>query len=155
MRRQERAVTDRSDLERILNRCRVCRVAVIAEDVPYVVPMNFGWEWQEETLCLYVHGAGEGRLRTALRKCPTVCVEMDIEGAVKTGEKACNWSIHYESIIGQGAATFVSNREEKQHGLILLMENLSGHRNWNFTSAQLDAVTVLKIRLTDVSGKHN
>ena len=38
----------------------------------YIVPMNFGYEFEGDSLILYFHGAGEGRKLELIRKNPEV-----------------------------------------------------------------------------------
>ncbi|MCJ7619404.1 MAG: pyridoxamine 5'-phosphate oxidase family protein, partial [Anaerolineae bacterium] len=57
MRRAEREIKDREAIEDILRRATVCRLAVCDGNVPYVVPLSFGYADN----CLYFHSAREGR----------------------------------------------------------------------------------------------
>lgn len=44
MRRKDREITGRENIEPILQACKVCRVAMTGTDGwPYVIPMNFGY----------------------------------------------------------------------------------------------------------------
>gem|GEM_PF-6349396 len=43
MRRSERAITDPAELESILREALVCRMGLCDGEVPYVVPMNYGY----------------------------------------------------------------------------------------------------------------
>jgi len=65
MRRSDREVTDVDEKLGIVARCKVCRLGMIDETVgpgePYIVPLNFGYEYVDGVLFLYLHGAGEGR----------------------------------------------------------------------------------------------
>ncbi len=46
MRRKDREITGRENIEPILQACKVCRVAMTGTDGwPYVIPMNFGYTW--------------------------------------------------------------------------------------------------------------
>jgi nitroimidazol reductase NimA-like FMN-containing flavoprotein (pyridoxamine 5'-phosphate oxidase superfamily) len=44
MRRSEKEITERSAIDEIINRCLVCRLALSDGGIPYVIPMNFGYE---------------------------------------------------------------------------------------------------------------
>ena len=53
MRRKDREITGRENIEPILQACKVCRVAMTGTDGwPYVIPMNFGYTWDEDGLTL-------------------------------------------------------------------------------------------------------
>ena len=46
MRRKEREITDTHQLQQILEECKVCRVAMQDKDGLYLVPLNFGYQYQ-------------------------------------------------------------------------------------------------------------
>lgn len=61
MRRKKRQVTDLEAIKNLVERSQVLRIALNGEEYPYVVPVNFGYEWNEDNLTLFVHGADEGK----------------------------------------------------------------------------------------------
>ncbi len=61
MRRKEREITDTHQLQQILEECKVCRVAMQDKDGLYLVPLNFGYQYQDGKLTLYLHSSKEGR----------------------------------------------------------------------------------------------
>ena len=70
MRREKREITDISALKEILDTCRVVRIGTLDEEGVYIVPVNYGYEWEEApgekpVLKLYIHSAKEGRKATA------------------------------------------------------------------------------------------
>ena len=86
MRRKDREITGRENIEPILQACKVCRVAMTGTDGwPYVIPMNFGYTWDEDGLTLYFHGGVKGKKIDSLKADPRVCFEMDCEEGL-TGE---------------------------------------------------------------------
>ena len=48
MRRKKRQVTDLESIKNLVEKSQVVRIALNGEDYPYVVPVNFGYEWNEE-----------------------------------------------------------------------------------------------------------
>lgn len=69
MRRQKREVTSPEELRRILEKCQILRIGAMDEEGMFVVPVNYGFEWEDELL-LYFHSAKEGRKADAFRKDP-------------------------------------------------------------------------------------
>ena len=68
MRRKDREITGRENIEPILQACKVCRVAMTGTDGwPYVIPMNFGYTWDEDGLMLYFHGGVKGKKIDSLK----------------------------------------------------------------------------------------
>ena len=66
MRRSDRMITDREEIVDVLDSCKVFRMAVHDEEGMYIVPLNFGYTYEEDVLKLYFHSAGEGRKVDAL-----------------------------------------------------------------------------------------
>ena len=61
MRRKDREISGRENIEPILQACRTCRLAMIAEGAPYVIPLNFGYTWDDDGLTLYFHSGVKGK----------------------------------------------------------------------------------------------
>jgi len=94
MRRNEREIYDREEMEAIIQRAQVCRIGLSEKDVPYIVPMDFGYEGN----CLYFHCASEGKKLDMIRQNSKVCFEMDIDHQmVKPAGRPCGWSAKYRS----------------------------------------------------------
>lgn len=68
MRRKEREICDPEEMESIISRACVCRLAMCEGYAPYVVPLCFGYEGEY----LYFHSATEGRKLEILKKNPRV-----------------------------------------------------------------------------------
>ena len=62
MRRGERAIESKDGQKAILEHCRVCSLAFSGDEYPYVIPLNYGFVWNEdqEMPVLYFHGAPVG-----------------------------------------------------------------------------------------------
>ena len=106
MRRKDREITGRENIEPILQACKVCRVAMTGTDGwPYVIPMNFGYTWDEDGLTLYFHGGVKGKKIDSLKADSRVCFEMDCEeGLTGEGDLACRYSYAFSSIVVEPAA---------------------------------------------------
>ena len=102
MRRKEREVTDAGEIREILDECKVCRLGLSDEDGIYMVPMNYGYREQDGKLILYFHGAKEGKKVEMIRKDPRAGFEMDCGHGLQEGEKACQYSYYFASVIGTG-----------------------------------------------------
>lgn len=154
MRRKDREVTDIKELTQIIDECKVCRIGMADEEGIYIVPLNFGYEFQKDRLVLYFHGAKEGRKVNAVRKSPRVCVEMDCEHRLIAEDAACRCGYSFKSIIGNGTAGIVDDMEEKKKGLTLLMKHQMD-RNDVFTDTMAESVLVFKVVLDTFTGKYH
>jgi nitroimidazol reductase NimA-like FMN-containing flavoprotein (pyridoxamine 5'-phosphate oxidase superfamily) len=154
MRRKEREITDPEELRGIINRCKVCRLAMAENNRPYVVPLNFGYEYKNGELVLYFHGAKAGKKIDILKTNPEVCFEMDGGHRLLESQEAHNYSFAYESIIGFGEVIFVEEDEKKAYGLNLLMKHQTGQdRDFVFDEPHLRAVAVYQVKARSFTGK--
>ncbi len=155
MRRKDREVTDSMRVADIIGRCTCCRIGFYDDREVYIVPLNFGYEIKDNTYTLYFHGAKEGRKIELIQKSPNVGFEMDTNYALNEADIACGHSTRFQSIIGNGIVSIVSELEEKKLGLSLLMEHNTGKREWNFDEKMLNAVTVFKLVVSKMSCKEH
>lgn len=154
MRRKDREVTDIQELLCIVEECRICHVGLLDDKGVYVVPLNYGFEYVNKQLILYFHSAQVGRKIDAIIKNPNVCVEMDCDHRLIEGEKACDFSFGFKSIIGNGVATILSNYDEKLKGLSLLMKHET-QKEYAFDENMVNHVSVIKVIVNEFSGKYH
>jgi len=148
MRRNEREITDKKDIDDIIRRCRVCHLAMCDEGQPYVVPLNFGYDGG----FLYFHAAPEGRKIDIIKRNNRVGFEFDILHDIVTAEQACKWGAKYESVMGSGTAEIVDDLEAKKEALQLIMRQY-GNGTWDFKEEILKKTLVLRVRILEISGK--
>ncbi len=153
MRRKDRELTEREDLLRIIHACKVCRIAMADRDRPYIVPMNFGYEFYGDALHLFFHCANEGRKIDILRANNHVCFEMDCAHRLVEGDIACRYGYSYASMIGSGQVEFVEDPGRKVHALSKIMHHQTGKGEFEFDDGMVKAVTVFEIVSEEYSGK--
>lgn len=153
MRRADREVTDLDKIVDIIEHCTCCRIGFNDNGMVYIVPLNFGYEQTDDSFVLYFHSAKEGRKIDLIHSNPNVGFEMDTNYKLYEGELACNYSARYQSVIGNGVVEIVEDKEEKVKGLTLFMEHTAGKKDWQFDEKRLNAVAVLKLRVTEFSCK--
>jgi len=149
MQRKDKELTDIKEIEKIINKADRCRIGLVDNDEPYVVPVCFGYERNT----LYFHGALEGRKVELIRKNNKVCFEIDTDvEVIRRTEKPCDWTMKYRSVIGMGGAHILESNEEKRHGLSVLMRH---YTNSEFTIPEnkLKSVLVVRIDIESVTGK--
>jgi nitroimidazol reductase NimA-like FMN-containing flavoprotein (pyridoxamine 5'-phosphate oxidase superfamily) len=148
MRRNEREIKDRKDIDDIIKRCRVCRLAMCDDGQPYIVPLNFGYDGS----FLYFHTAPEGRKIDIIKRNNRVGFEFDILHDIVTAEQACKWGAKYESVMGSGTAEIVDDLEAKKEALEWIMRQY-GNGAWDFKEEILKKTLVLRVRILEISGK--
>lgn len=155
MRRKEREITDCEKMIAILERCDCCRLGLIDNGSPYIVPLNFGWDAGNGALILYFHCAGEGKKLDLIRKNSPAAFEADCLHELVTGENACAFSFRYASLMGRGTVRIAETSEEKRTGLTRLMAHYAPDTIPVFSEKQLRAVTVLVFEVSEWSCKAN
>lgn len=154
MRRKDREVIDLKELLQIIDQCKVCRIAMHDKAGLYIVPMNFGYTYENGQLELFFHSAKEGRKISALKENSNVCFEMDCEHRLITADVACNYGYFFKSIIGNGKVVFIDSIEEKKTALSLLMKHQTG-QDFSFDDQMVNSVSVFKIIVHNYSGKEH
>ena len=148
MRRKEKEITDRAELEGIIRRATVCRLGMADGEQPYVVPLCFGYEDQT----FYFHSAREGRKLDILRKNRKVCFELDVDKEIVQGKTACDWSMKFRSVIGFGRATIIEDPEEKIKALDLIMAHYA-QGPFEYREKGLKHALVIKVDVEEMTGK--
>ena len=152
MRKKDREITDNKEIESIISLADVCRIAFADNNTPYIVTMNFGYEGGENPH-LYFHCATEGRKLDMLQNNNYVCFEMDIDHAVYKGEKSCDWGMNYSSVVGYGKIFVVDHFDEKLAGLSHIMDHYGGSGDYSFDENVLARTTILRLNISEMTGK--
>jgi nitroimidazol reductase NimA-like FMN-containing flavoprotein (pyridoxamine 5'-phosphate oxidase superfamily) len=150
MRQGDREIIDPEELERVILSAEVCRLGMVDGDEPYVVPMNFGYR----PGVLYFHSAREGRKLEVLRRNPRVCFELETDVRLVPGEKACQWTSHFRSVIGWGKASVITDERGVEEGLQALMDHYSPGRH-EFDPGPLGLTAVIRLDVERMSGKRS
>ncbi len=152
MRRKEREIKDISLIEEIISRCDVCRIGLSDKNIPYIVPLNFGYQ-KGNPSCFYFHCATDGRKIDIIRHNNYVCFELDTDHKITDGDKACDYSMLYSSVMGTGKIFIVDNENERQSGLNCLMQHYTGKDDFSFKTSTMLKTTILRLDIDSVSGK--
>lgn len=155
MRRVDRQVTDKEDMIKIFRDADACRIAFAVENVPYIVCLNYGFEWEEKFPVLYFHCAHEGKKLEQMRANPYVCFQLDTDHELKYIEEKVYCTMEYGSIIGMGYLEAVNDESERRRGLDLLMMHHGRPVPDKYPEGSLNRTTILRLRVTELSGKRN
>jgi nitroimidazol reductase NimA-like FMN-containing flavoprotein (pyridoxamine 5'-phosphate oxidase superfamily) len=150
MRRDEKEIKDRAEIDSIIRRSQVCRLGLSDNGQPYVVPLCFGYDGK----VLYFHCAKEGRKLDILRRNDRVCFEFDVVAGLVEADQACNWGIRYQSVIGFGTAQVIEDVAQKRTALICLMAQYS-RQAFVFPPDMLTRAAVVKIEIESLTGKQS
>ena len=151
MRRKEKEISDMAVISQIINKCQVCRLGLSQDDVPYIIPVSFGYDGTT----LYFHSAKDGKKVDILSVNNKVCFEFESGVEIIMDEtKPCNWSFSFQSVIGFGKAEELSSPEDKIQGLKHIMTQYSD-KEWNFENLPLNGLRVWAINIDSITGKQS
>lgn len=150
MRRKEKEIADRAEMEAVIAEAQVCRMALCAGDQPYVVPLCFGYA--DGTF--YFHCALEGRKLDIVKQNSNVCLELEAGVSLKTGGKACEWGMNFRSVIACGRAERVDEAEARRQALDLIMAHYAPGQ-FDYGEAALAKIVVLQVKTTSMTGKRS
>lgn len=150
MRKAKQQITDPTEIEEIIAKGKICRLAMCSKGKPYMVPMNYGYADGS----LFFHCASEGLKIDILKENPYVCFEIEADVHLITTEDPCDWSQYYRSVIGFGKAQFIEGREEKREALLIMMNHYE-RRDWNLPAAKVDGVTMIRVEIDSMTAKRD
>ncbi len=151
MRRKEKKITEKAEIEDIVSRAKVCRLAMVENGEPYIVPLCFGYR----NGAFYFHSAPEGRKIDILKKNTRVCFEIDVDVEVAKGKDPCKWGMRYKSVVGWGAAVLVSDLEQKREALNIIMAHYAdeGESGFSYPDSILEKTAVIRVNVGSIGGK--
>lgn len=152
MRRKDREVTELSAILDIVDHCKVCHIAMMDGEWPYVLGMNFGYVYEDGKLVIYLHSAKDGKKLELLKKNDRVGFEMDYDHEIVPAAYACAYNFRYASVMGYGHCEFVTDVDEKIRALELLMKHQTG-QEFVMEPKHTLAVEVMKITAIEFTGK--
>jgi uncharacterized protein len=149
MRRTDKEIADRQQIDEIIRGSLVCRVAMANDNAPYVVPMSFGYD----AAAIYLHTSPVGKKIEYFEANPRVCFEFERNVELRRDpQNACKWSFNFESVIGYGTISELTGPAQKEHALNEIMRQYSG-KTWPFEGASVAKVRVWKIAISSMTGK--
>ena len=152
-RRKDRGMKSPQDMELLLERRPVGRLAVTTTEGPYIVPVNFVFVEGN----LYFHSGPAGRKMEALRADPRVCFLVDETGPQVLWKQGCGISQIYRSVVCFGKAEFVEGLGEKKEVLEKMVQKYvpSRYSLPPLKDENIRKTAVVKIVIEAMSGKEN
>jgi nitroimidazol reductase NimA-like FMN-containing flavoprotein (pyridoxamine 5'-phosphate oxidase superfamily) len=146
---KEDLITDREIIREIVEAAPVCRIGFCVDDVPYVIPMNFGYR----DPFVYLHTGRSGKKLDIIARNDNVCFEVDIDHELALSPKPCVCGMKYRSAVGFGKAYLVEDRSEKVEALNAIMDHYASSSSHQYPGKVLDKTVILKIRLDTITAR--
>lgn len=151
MRRREKEITSRAEIDRVIRSALSCRMAMVAPDgTPRIVPLSFGYDG----VTLFFHSAAEGEKIEILRSNPEVAVEFEDGVTLRRGGNACSFSMNYESVVARGRAEFLTDPAERRAALESLAAKYAGE-GATFPDAAMEGLVLFCVRIASICGKRS
>ncbi|MDD2648450.1 MAG: pyridoxamine 5'-phosphate oxidase family protein [Eubacteriales bacterium] len=152
MTRREREVTDIAEILRILDASKVLHLGLCDDGQPYVVPMNYGYIYENGALTVYLHGAKKGYKYDVLAKNPRVSFALECDVVPFGGDVACKYGTSYSCVMGKGTAEIVSDSAEKRRALSVVMKTQTG-KDFEFDDKLAGVVGIIRITVSEFTAK--
>lgn len=145
------SVEEQEQIDAVIRSCTLCYVGMVdSEGVPYVLPMNFGYEDE----VIYLHSAQEGLALTILAQNPNLCITFctDPKLVWQNEEVACSYRMRSNSVICHGRVTFEEEDEAKVSALNIIMRQYSD-REFSYSAPSVKNVKIWKVAIDKLSAK--
>jgi len=142
---------DISDIEQIINKCKICHIAMVDNNKPYLLPFNFGYK----NGIIYLHSDPIGKKIDILKKNPNVCINFNTDNELFhiNKEIACSYGMRYKSVIINGAVEFIEDDKDKIEAFSIFMKNYVNNENFKYSKPSIENVCVFKIKVENFTGK--
>jgi nitroimidazol reductase NimA-like FMN-containing flavoprotein (pyridoxamine 5'-phosphate oxidase superfamily) len=154
MHKKEREMTDQCKRREILKRGKFSTIALCCEEKPYIITLNYGYD--QAGNCLYFHTARKGLKLEFLRCNQNACATIVEDLGYVDGH--CDHK--YRSLVLWGKITLVEKREEKKHGMNVLLTHLESDpdrikKKLLSEDAIVKKVAILRFDIIDICGKEH
>lgn len=153
MRRKDRQITAKEDISYVFEKADACRIAFAVNNIPYIVCMNYGFEWEGEWPVLYFHCAREGKKLEQMRENNYVCFQLDTDHELEYIHEKIYCTMHYASIVGMGNLEVVEDEAERKNGLDLIMLHHERPVPEKYPESSMKRTAVLRLRVTELTAK--
>ena len=153
MRRKDREITDLKKICEVMEKCSCLHLGLNDNGKVYIVPLNYGYVFQNNKFTIFIHGANEGRKVDLIRNNPMAGFEMECGCELKRNATACDHTMRFQAIIGEGKVSIIDDLEEKKMALIRIMLHNTGKGDWDFPEVMLRKTYAFRIDVENISCK--
>ncbi|MDR1053863.1 MAG: pyridoxamine 5'-phosphate oxidase family protein [Planctomycetaceae bacterium] len=156
MRRKDREILDVDAMLKIIADNKVCRLGLSECDQPYIIPLNYGYSFENNVLTLFFHSANEGKKLEIIKKNNRACFEIDCDGQLIVGKEPCQFGFSFKSVIGTGKIILLNTINEKINALNKLIQHQTGKiENHTFNKNTIKQLTIYKLTVEQFTGKEH
>lgn len=153
MRRKDREITDINEIISMLKEFQVCNLAFNDKDYPYVIPLNFGYKAEGDSVKLYFHGANEGKKIDLINTDNKAAFSMYKVDEFAIYNEASKSTTMYKSVCGRGRIRFIDDYDEKIEAFKAIMANYCEGDDFVYNENAVKHTCVYELIAEDISGK--
>lgn len=144
------AIENREEIDAVIRACKTCYVSMCDDNVPYILPLNFGYDG--ETIIL--HSAQHGRMWETLKNNPKVCINWTLgeELAWQDVQMGCSYRVKSKTVIVEGTVEFIEDFDAKVKCLVDVMAQYSD-REFKFGKPSVMNVGIMKVHIDKLSAR--
>lgn len=148
MRRKDREITNREEIDAILHAGKVMRIALADNNIPFLVPVFYAYDGE----AVYFHSARAGTKIDILKRNNNVCFEVSLDHSVIANDNACDFEAKHRTVIGFGKAYFVNDEAEAIKTLDRIVAKFTD-KNFEYPKTNLSRTVVVRIDIESIKGK--
>ena len=150
MRRKDKEITDKKMMLDIISKAQVCYLGMSKNNMPYVIPINFGYFENK----IYFHCALEGEKIDVLKENPNVCMVFNIDNKLINDVAQDDWTMYYKSVIAYGKVEFIMDIAERQNAINIMFHHYGG-KDYPLPEPVLAKTMFLKVKIEKMTGKRD
>lgn len=116
----DRAATDATALQTVLDEGLVCHVGFVDAGTPVVIPTAYGRDGDQ----LYLHGSTGSRMMRHLASGAPICVTVTLLDGLVLARSVMHHSMNYRSAVIFGNARPVTDPDRRSHAFEVIVEHL-------------------------------
>lgn len=144
-------IRDIAKIEDIIKKCLFCNVSMVDErEMPYVIPMNFGYQ----SSVVFLHSSKQGKKIDILKRNNHVCISFSTDHELRwqSEQVACSYSMKYRSVLVYGRVEFVEKPDEKIEALNCIMRHYT-EKDFTYSEPAVREVAVYKVIIDKMDGR--
>lgn len=143
---------DHEHINQVLDQMEVLVIGMHDGESIYQTPVHFGYEEIDGQYYLWFHGDDSHTTGRLLAADPHVGFELDGGQKFRIVPKPFHYSAEFQSVIGEGIVTKVTDHAEMLHGLTVMTDHyITDHPQ--FTEKMLGKVAVWRIDVNKISAR--
>ena len=148
MRRKEREITDRKEIDQIISLGKVMHLALSDNNLPFLIPVLYAYDGTS----LYFHSAKAGTKIDILKRNNNVCFEISVDNGIVESDMACDFEAKHRTVIGFGKAQFLESEDDKIAVLDRIVSQFTD-KKFEYPKGNLHATAVIRIDIESIKGK--